>query len=54
MGVGLGVLALAPATFWAMTPRELDAAVRGRFGPVAQAPLSRADLAAMMGRFPDK
>ncbi len=54
MAVGLGTLALAPAAFWAMTPRELDAAIRGRFGGVRQAALPRANLEAMMTQFPDQ
>ncbi len=54
MAVGLGLLAFEPAHFWAMTPRELDAAVRGRFGGVPLAPLPRASLEAMMTRFPDQ
>ena len=33
MAAGFGLLGLAPAAFWAMTPRELAAALRGRFGP---------------------
>jgi uncharacterized phage protein (TIGR02216 family) len=32
MAMGLGLLGLAPGAFWAMTPVELDAAIRGRFG----------------------
>ena len=32
MAIGLGVLGFAPAVFWALTPKELDAALRGRFG----------------------
>lgn len=37
-----------------MTPRELDAALRGAFGSrIAQAPPSRDDLAALMRRYPD-
>ena len=54
MAVGLGTLGLAPVAFWAMTPRELDAAVRGRLGGVRQAALPRASLDAMMTRFPDQ
>jgi uncharacterized phage protein (TIGR02216 family) len=53
MAMGLGLLGLAPAAFWAMTPRELAAAIRGRLGPRTEAAPSRADLAAMMTRFPD-
>ena len=32
MAVGLGVLGLPPAVFWAMSPKELEAALRGRTG----------------------
>lgn len=53
MAFGLGVLGLAPAMFWAMTPKELAAAVRGRVGPVGAGHPARADLAQMMDRFPD-
>jgi len=53
MGVGLGVLGLAPGTFWSMTPKELNAAIRGRLGPSAEAQLLKSDVAAMMRRFPD-
>ena len=54
MRAGLGTLGLSPAEFWAMTPRELDAALRGRLGstPGADAP-ARADLDALLARFPD-
>lgn len=54
MAAGLGVLGLAPNVFWAMTPREFDAALRGRLGGARDggAP-SRADLAALMQQFPD-
>lgn len=55
MEAGLGTLRLPPPVFWAMTPRELEAALRGAFG-VTQAvrPMSRADLAALMQAYPDK
>ena len=55
MAFGLGVLRLAPAQFWAMTPRELDAALSGLFGRPGSATAvpSRATLAALMRRFPD-
>jgi len=52
IGFGLGVLRLSPAAFWAMTPRELAlaiAALRGGLTP----PLRRADLNALMTRYPD-
>ena len=55
MGLGLGVLRLAPAQFWSMTPRELDAAVRGLLGPTAiSLGPPRATLETLMRRFPDK
>jgi len=52
MAFGLGVLKLPPAVFWAMTPRELEAALAGHHGRRAGAP-SRAELVAMMALFPD-
>lgn len=51
MAAGLGAMRLSPQAFWAMTPRELAAAL----GPGARthgAP-RRDDLAALMRRFPD-
>jgi hypothetical protein len=37
-----------------MTPRELDAALRGALGPVALPPaMARSDLTALMAAFPD-
>jgi uncharacterized phage protein (TIGR02216 family) len=54
MEAGLGTLRLAPHVFWAMTPRELEAALRGAFGMSHQAqPMSRADFAALMAAYPD-
>ncbi|KAB2910816.1 MAG: phage tail assembly chaperone [Hyphomicrobiaceae bacterium] len=54
MAVGLGVLRLPPALFWSMTPRELQAALRGLLGPaVCDAPPPRSVLAQLMTRFPD-
>jgi uncharacterized phage protein (TIGR02216 family) len=54
MSFGLGVLRLSPREFWAMTPRELDAAIRGLLGPPAASPTpSRAGLDQLMQRFPD-
>ena len=53
MGLGLGILRLAPAAFWAMTPHELTAAaeaVLGRAPPIAP---QRADLDRLMASFPD-
>lgn len=54
MALGLGVLGLPPRVFWAMTPRELDAALRGRFGGTRQTgALSQHDLSSLMQQFPD-
>ena len=55
MAVGLGVLALPPSEFWRMTPKEIDAALRGRFGHALRpdAP-SRADLETLMQLYPDR
>ena len=54
MEAGLGLLRLAPTDFWAMTPRELDAALRGALGLSArEAPIGHADLTALMRAFPD-
>jgi uncharacterized phage protein (TIGR02216 family) len=54
MSLGLGVLRLSPAQFWAMTPRELDAAIRGMMGPpAASLTPSRSGLDRLMQRFPD-
>jgi uncharacterized phage protein (TIGR02216 family) len=54
MTAGLGTLRLAPDDFWSMTPRELDAALRGALGLVAATPaMARSDLTALMAAFPD-
>ena len=53
MEAGLGTLRLPPSVFWAMTPRELEAALRGAFGPRAANPMSRGELAALMALYPD-
>jgi uncharacterized phage protein (TIGR02216 family) len=54
MAAGLGLLRLSPAAFWAMTPRELDAALRGLLNPAnLDAPLPRRSLTALMQRYPD-
>ncbi|MEQ8444506.1 MAG: phage tail assembly chaperone [Pelagibacterium sp.] len=52
MAFGLGVLRLAPGTFWAMTPRELAAAHNGVAGRKGAA-LGRYDLEALMALHPD-
>jgi uncharacterized phage protein (TIGR02216 family) len=55
MELGLGALGLPPTAFWSLTPRELQAALRGRFGYLAEAGvLSRRDLSNLMQRFPDQ
>jgi uncharacterized phage protein (TIGR02216 family) len=54
MAAGLGLLRLRPADFWSMTPRELDAALRGLLGPAQlDTPTPRATLADLMKRYPD-
>lgn len=54
MAAGLGLLRLRPADFWSMTPRELDAALRGLLGPAhLDMPTSRSTLADLMTRYPD-
>lgn len=52
MAFGLGVLKLSPAAFWAMTPQEMAAAMRGMF-PDASAGLGKTRLEALMRRYPD-
>lgn len=54
MAIGLGVLGLAPAVFWALTPKELDCALRGRFGEARSiTALSHGELGTLMQQFPD-
>jgi uncharacterized phage protein (TIGR02216 family) len=54
MAMGLGLLRLTPRDFWAMTPRELDAALTGLLGPAhAETPTTRATLTDLMKRYPD-
>ncbi|SHE61574.1 phage conserved hypothetical protein [Kaistia soli DSM 19436] len=52
MAIGFGVLRLSSRDFWAMTPRELAAAIEGLGGGVAQ-PLDRATFEALARRYPD-
>jgi uncharacterized phage protein (TIGR02216 family) len=55
MEIGLGLLALPPQAFWALTPRELEAALRGRFGTHGDGDtIARRALDNLMQRFPDK
>ncbi|WP_275789830.1 rcc01693 family protein [Pararhizobium gei] len=49
---GLCLLRLPARDFWAMTPREMQAALGG-LRPAAAAP-ERAGLAALMAAFPDR
>ena len=44
MAAGLGLLRLPPAVFWSMTPKELEAALRGLLGPATPTPPSPAPL----------
>jgi uncharacterized phage protein (TIGR02216 family) len=53
MGFAFSVLRIAPRDFWAMTPRELAAALKP-FAGAAVAPPSRAGLEELMTRFPDE
>lgn len=54
MAIGFGVLGIAPLVFWALTPKELDAALRGRFGDARTiTALSRGELGDLMKQFPD-
>lgn len=54
MAAGLGVLRLEPRAFWSMTPKELEAALRGIAGPAAvERPLARHDLDTLIEKFPD-
>jgi uncharacterized phage protein (TIGR02216 family) len=52
MAFGLGRLRLSSREFWAMTPRELAAAVEGVAG-VRPAPIDRRTLDALMLSYPD-
>lgn len=55
MAAGFGLLRLSPDVFWSMTPKELEAGLRGLLGPAAQhAPLTRRTLADLMARYPDR
>ncbi len=51
IGFGLGVLRLAPDTFWRMTPRELAYAIEAVSG--RGTPLDRAGLDQLMRSYPD-
>jgi uncharacterized phage protein (TIGR02216 family) len=53
MQLAFGRLGLSPRDFWAMTPREFAAAVRGAFGNSPDAPLGRSQLEGLMALYPD-
>jgi len=52
MAFGFAVMRLSPAEFWAMTPRELGAAMRA-FDHGVHAPPGRRELEGLMQKFPD-
>lgn len=55
MAIGLGVLGLCPQVLWAMTVKELEAALRGRLGAgVLEGPISRTEMGALIERYPDR
>ncbi len=51
MALGFGRLRLDGAAFWAMTPRELAAAIEGLTG-IRPSPPERRGLEALMRRYP--
>jgi len=53
MHAGLCLLRLDAACFWAMTPRELAAAIRFAGGGAAVSPPMRAEFDRLMAAFPD-
>lgn len=54
MRIGLGVLRVAPAVLWSMTPREFAAALEGALGPApGQDAIDRPSLASLIARYPD-
>lgn len=54
MALCLGTLRMRPAEFWLLTPKELEAILRGLFGTANEVrALDRDQLAALMLRFPD-
>ena len=55
MELGLGVLGMMPGAFWSLTPRELQAALAGKFGSAGETEVfTRRDLDTLMQRFPDE
>ena len=53
MKLGLGLLALSPGAFWAMTPKELAAAIAAISDEHTNQPIERADFDSLLQRFPD-
>ncbi len=53
MAIGLGRLRLPPQQFWAMTLRELTAALHGLGISVLPVPLARRELDDLRARYPD-
>ena len=53
MAAGLGLLRLPPAQFWAMTQRELAAALRSMTASEVASPLPRQSLDELRAQFPD-
>lgn len=53
MAFGFGVLKLSSRDFWALTPRELAAAIDGARGHGAVPPMDRARFEALLARYPD-
>lgn len=55
MRAGFGVLRLSSDQFWAMTPRELEAALQGVYGaPSSLTSPAKRDLLNLMKRYPDE
>ena len=54
MGLGLGFLRLPPEQFWAMTPKELEAAIAGVTGSDAISALTRSGMNELIQQFPDE
>nr|WP_026304499.1 rcc01693 family protein [Kaistia granuli] len=52
MAIGFGVLKLSSREFWALTPRELAAAIVGLTGRTS-APMDRAAFEDLARRYPD-
>ncbi|MGH1350007.1 MAG: phage tail assembly chaperone [Methyloligellaceae bacterium] len=54
MAIGFGILRHSPESFWKMTPHELNAAIKGLYGPsVLSTPPTRKTLQSLISKFPD-